>query len=139
MRLRVDVFVVEQACVYPELDDADVLPDTLHCQGRIEGKLVVYARMMGLTSSSDDKPATDLIRIGRVVSHENHRGQGLAKQLMLELLAHAEAAAPGRSIALSAQTPVVGFYRTLGFNVVSGEYIEDGIPHIDMERRTTYG
>lgn len=135
VRLRVDVFVVEQACIYPELDGIDVLTGTWHCQGRLNGNLVAYARLIGLDVNGQNGVMAAPIKIGRVLTHESHRGQGLARQLMMRLLAHAGELAPERPIALSAQTAVVGFYQSIGFTVVSDEYIEDGIPHIDMALR----
>lgn len=128
LRLRVDVFVVEQACAYPELDDVDLHPGTRHVLGRLDGRLVACARTMAPGS------AVEPARIGRVAVRDGHRGTGLARRLMRWTLAHLEHAHPAHDVALAAQLTVERFYASLGFERVSGEYVEDGIAHVDMTR-----
>lgn len=127
-RLRVDVFVVEQACPYPELDDADPHPGTRHVLGRVDGRLVACART--LAPASPVAPA----RIGRVAVREAHRGGGLARAMMRWTLAELAREHPGHDVALGAQLAVEPFYRSLGFERASDEYVEDGIAHVDMTR-----
>jgi len=129
LRLRVDVFVVEQACPYPELDDIDIHPGTRHVLGRVDGRLVACARTVPPAS-----PATPA-RIGRVAVHEDHRGGGLARALMRWALAGLAREHPGHDVTLGAQVAVERFYGSLGFGRVSDEYLEDGIVHVDMTRR----
>lgn len=126
LRLRCDVFVVEQACVYPEIDGLDILEDTVHVLGSLNSELLVYARAMSPTA--DSREAT----IGRVVTASSARGRGLAKELMIRLMVECRVTWPGHGLALSAQTQVRPFYESLGFVSTSSEYLEDGIPHIDM-------
>lgn len=126
LKLRCDVFVVEQACVYPEIDGLDSRQDTIHILGSIGAELHVYARAMSPTADRRE------VTIGRVVTALDSRGQGLARQLMVRLMAECRAIWPGRGLALSAQTQVTPFYESLGFATTSSEYLEDGIPHIDM-------
>lgn len=126
MKLRVDVFVVEQACPYPELDGKDV--DALHLRLLADGELLAAARI--LKPEGEDKP----VKIGRVVVSPAHRGKRLGDSVMQEAIREAERLYPGRPIALSAQSHLERFYRSLGFLPVSDEYLEDGIPHVDMLR-----
>ena len=128
LKLRIDVFVVEQACVYAELDDADQSAGTLHVQGRLKDtdQLVACARIITEDSVSD------LVKVGRVAVDKEWRGRGVARELMNDMLGHIEKNFNSSKVQLSAQTYVAGFYRDLGFGEVSGEYLEDGIPHVDM-------
>ena len=128
LRLRVDVFVVEQACPYPDLDDADVDSGTRHVLGRVDGRIVACART--LAPASPVAPA----RIGRVAVREEHRGTGLAGALMRWTIDALAREHPDHDVTLGAQIAVEGFYRSLGFERVSDEYVEDGIPHVDMTR-----
>lgn len=126
MRLRVDVFVVEQACVYPELDGRDLDADTTHLWVAGPGDdggtpIAAYLRVL----DRDQK----ISRIGRVVTHPAHRGQGLAEQLMHRALGLID----GPS-ALDAQTYLTEWYERFGFVASGPEFIEDGIPHTPMTR-----
>ena len=127
LRLRVDVFVVEQACAYPELDGKDMT--ALHLRLLIDVETAAYARLW----QPEGKPP----RIGRVLVAPTHRGKRLGDALMQEAISACEARFPGLPIALSAQSYLERFYRSLGFSPTSEEYVEDGIPHIDMIRPAT--
>lgn len=124
LRLRIDVFVVEQACAYPELDGKDAA--ALHLRLLIDGETAGYARLW--------KPEDAPPRIGRVLVAPAHRGKRLGEAVMREAIRACETHFPGTSIALSAQSHLEPFYRSLGFSPTSAEYVEDGIPHIDMLR-----
>jgi ElaA protein len=123
LRLRVDVFVVEQECPYPELDGRDLLPGTRHVwaltdDGRVAGCLRVL-----------DEDGVQ--RIGRVCTADFARGTGVGARLMtaaMELVGDAESV-------LDAQTYASGFYARFGFRPEGEEFLEDGIPHIRMRRR----
>jgi len=128
MKLRVDVFVVEQACAYAEIDHHDNAPETIHLLGwdnQSEKTLAAYCRAMPNSQKQE-------VRIGRVVVNPAHRRRGIAKEMMLELFSSLRALE--YDLALSAQTTVVEFYNSLGFVIESAEYVEDGIPHVDMRR-----
>lgn len=126
LKMRVDVFVVEQACPYPELDGKD--PAALHLR-LIEGDaLVASARLIEPQQSGDP------VRIGRVVVSPDHRGRRLGDALMREAVSACDTTFPGVPIALSAQSHLRAFYTGFGFVVTSDEYLEDGIPHVDMLR-----
>lgn len=126
LRLRIDIFVVEQRCAYAEADGRD--PDAIHVLGRgPEGALVAYARVL--------PPDNDgLARVGRVVVRADLRGKGIAHALMDEVLTTLKAAHGSRRSKLSAQAPLQGYYARHGYRAVSAEYDWDGIPHVDMVR-----
>ncbi len=127
-RLRQDVFVVEQACAYPDLDGRDTEPGTAHVLMSDRKDLLGYARVL------QDPGAW---RIGRVVLAPAARGQGLADGLMQAALDHCSAADPSRDVVLDAQTPLAGWYAGFGFVVDGPEFLEDGIPHTPMRLART--
>ena len=135
MKLRTDVFVVEQQCAYPELDDQDTNPHTIHLLGLDQQTLAAYARAMPVKHQTLPQGAS-AVRIGRVVLAKSHRGTGLAHQLMKQLMSRLEKNYPNRDQILSAQTAIVSFYESLGFEAESESYLEDGIPHVDMRRQS---
>ena len=124
LRLRVDVFVVEQACAYPELDGKDEA--ALHLRLLMDDETAGYARLW--------RPENAPPRIGRVLVSPAHRGKRLGEAVMREAIRACEVHFPGQPIALSAQSHLKQFYGSLGFTPTSEEYVEDGIPHIDMLR-----
>lgn len=126
-KLRVDVFVVEQKCYYPEIDELDNHPETLHLLLMKDNKLTGYARLLAPTSNNSTTCA-----IGRVIIAEGHRGYDLGQKLMQQAIAESQRAWPNLDIQISAQHHLQGFYQRLGFEITSGAYLEDGIPHIDM-------
>jgi len=121
-RLRQDVFVVEQACAYPDLDGRDVEPSTRHLLlTDADGTLLGYLRLL------EDR---DVARIGRVVLARAARGQRLADELVRAALAECA----GREVVLDAQSPLAGWYAGFGFEVSGPEFLEDGIAHVPMRR-----
>lgn len=125
---RVDVFVVEQTCPYPELDGRD--SDALHLSGWQDGDVVGYARLVP-PGGRFSEPS-----IGRVLTTSASRGTGLGRGLMRRAIEAVESEWPGRNIRLSAQQHLEAFYGSLGFVADSDVYDEDGIPHVDMLRVT---
>lgn len=124
LRLRVDVFVVEQACPYPELDGRDTDPGTEHLWMQVGGEVAATIRVL---------PGEGVWHIGRVATAQGHRGRGYAAALV----AHAIDRIGEHPIELGAQAYLEGWYATLGF-VRSGEdYLEDGIAHLPMRREPT--
>lgn len=126
LKMRIDVFVVEQKCAFAELDGKD--PEALHLRLLAGKELLASTRI--IAPSGIDGPA----HIGRVVVSPSHRGKQLGGKLMVESIAACERQFPGRPIALSAQSHREKFYASFGFETVSEEYLEDDIPHIDMLR-----
>jgi len=123
LKLRSDVFVVEQACPYPELDGRDTEPTTRHLWLAEEpAKPQSYVRILAEPDGS--------ARIGRVCTAASARGRGLSRRLMEAALTRTG----DRPCVLDAQSYLVDFYRSFGFTVVGPEYIEDGIPHVPMRR-----
>ncbi|MEO1115253.1 MAG: GNAT family N-acetyltransferase [Pseudomonadota bacterium] len=131
-KLRQDVFVIEQTSLYQDIDGKD--PDALHLLVRdtASGTLVGTVRV---TEDSEAGKA----RIGRVVIAPPARGTGLGRKLMRAGIEKVEEILPEGVIDLSAQAHLESFYRSLGFASVSDEYLEDGIPHVDMTRRCGAG
>ena len=125
LELRVNVFVVEQTCPYPELDGMDY--DAIHIQYHEEGKLYGYCRV--LPPGKYKEPS-----IGRVIVDASKRGSGLANDLMTRAVEEAVTHYPNQSIRLCAQAHLQSFYRRFGFETVSAEFLEDGIPHVYMIR-----
>ncbi len=118
LRLRVDVFVVEQASAYPELDGRDLEAGTLHCWVDEGAGPVACLRIL-------EKPVGQ--RISRVVTAPRARGRGLAGQLLRYAIDRC-----GRPVSLSAQAHLAGWYEGFGFEVAGPGYDEDGIPHLPM-------
>lgn len=122
LRLRVDVFVVEQRCPYRELDGRDTEPTTRHVWLERDSRIVAYLRLL----AEPDGCA----RIGRVVVDPTSRGEGLAGRLLAETLIMVR----GRDCVLDAQTPLAAFYARYGFKTDGPEFLEDGIAHLPMRR-----
>lgn len=130
LRLRSDVFVVEQQCIYADIDGADALADTLHLIGYVDQRLVAAARVLGLGSweGADGPP----VRIGRVVVHPDYRRAGIARSVLLRCLDEIRSREPQAVVMLGAQVFAVSLYEGVGFECVSEPYDEDGIEHVDM-------
>ena len=125
LKLRQDVFVIEQTCIYPDMDGCDFL-----CRHALlrnnDGELIGYLRIL------PPGQTFDTAAIGRVLVQEDARGRGAARQLMTEALNFILDTLMQRQVKLSAQRYLVKFYESLGFAAISEGYVEDGIPHIDM-------
>lgn len=119
LRLRCEVFVVEQACAYADIDGRDREPATGHHWIEIDDRLVAYARTLADADGST--------RIGRVVTDPAHRGAGHAATL----IGHLTRSAAG-PVTLHAQSHLTGWYERFGYAVDGPEYVEDGIPHVPM-------
>jgi ElaA protein len=120
-KLRVDVFVVEQKCPYPELDGADEDPATVHFWHTRGGAVVSTLRLLR---------GKDGTRIGRVCTAVDARGRGLSAQLMRAAIDRAD----GESIVIGAQAHLEKWYGGFGFERSGPNYDEDGITHLPMVR-----
>ncbi|MBR9921235.1 MAG: GNAT family N-acetyltransferase [Bacteroidetes bacterium] len=129
LKLRAEVFVVEQDCPYLDLDGQD--QQGWHLLGMDDSdQLQAYVRILPPGTSYPEYAS-----IGRVVTREETRGKGYGKTVMAEALKHCEQLFPsGTKIKISAQVYLLGFYQSLGFKEVGAGYLEDGIPHIAMLR-----
>lgn len=118
---RVAVFVVEQECPYQEIDEADYQATHIALwQGE---ELMAYTRVIDRGTE---------ITFGRVLVTQAFRGQQLGRQIVSMTLAEIEKNYPDKPVQISAQAYLEKFYGSFGFEVISAEYLEDGIPHIDM-------
>lgn len=119
---RAEVFVVEQNCAYQDLDGID--KDAYHVYFKEDGKIMAYLRVI------DKEKRLDEVSIGRVISLKRRCGLGSA--LMKEGLRVAKEKFGADKVKIGAQLYAKPFYESVGFKQVSGEYLEDGIPHIYM-------
>lgn len=126
LKLRSLVFVVEQDCVFLDIDDKD--QESFHLLGYEDDALVAYSRIVPAGVSYTE------ISIGRVVTHPSYRRKGLGKELMETSIACIEDRYGKQAIHIGAQVYLKSFYESFGFNTISEVYIEDGIPHVEMLR-----
>lgn len=126
LKLRVEVFVVEQNCPYPELDGLDEV--STHIVYEEDGKVLAYARLVP-AGKKYDAPS-----IGRVIVRKEARGRGLAKELLERSIRYIDEQWKEPEIQLQGQEYLKDFYGSFGFEAISEVYDEDGIPHIDMKR-----
>jgi len=127
LMLRQAVFVVEQQCPYPDIDELDLV--AMHLCGHNDGgELIAYARLL--------KPGLSYQQasIGRVVVSPSARGLKLGQTLMQAALLEMEKLYPEQAIKIGAQQHLEKFYNELGFETISAMYLEDDIPHIHMLR-----
>lgn len=124
LKLRAEIFVVEQDCVYNDLDGYD--KEATHQFLKKDGEVVAYARLLKPGSRFND------YSIGRVVVKESERGTGLGIQMMQEAKTYIRENWKADKIKISAQKYLQKFYEDLGFVIVTEEYLEDGIPHFGM-------
>ncbi len=131
LALRAQVFVLEQDCVYLDLDGHD--PAVLHLLGQDgdSGELLAYARLVppGTKGPGQTQPM-----IGRVVTAPAARGQGAGRALMRQALRACAEHWPGQAVEIQAQSYLRAFYASLGFVATSAPYLDDDIEHIDMRR-----
>ena len=124
LRLRSEVFVVEQDCVYQDLDNKDQI--SIHIFQKKKNVIVAYTRIF--KSGDYYKNAS----IGRVVVLKKYRGKELGKKIMIYSIEYINKNLKGEKIELSAQKYLEKFYKDLGFYRTGEDYLEDGIPHQRM-------
>jgi ElaA protein len=130
LKLRCDVFVVEQNCVFPDLDDLDTLADTRHLFAMQNKKVVAYARLL---AKGDCYPEHS--SIGRVVVAQQNRKDKMGHELMKQAINETVTLWPNSPIKIGAQSHLERFYQSHGFITVSEPYMEDGIEHYHMTRQ----
>ena len=128
LKLRVEVFVVEQNCPYPEIDDHD--QQALHVIYQTENGIEAYCRIVPAGEKYD------ICSIGRVIVRKESRGMGLARELMIKAITEAERRLDVNTIKICAQSHLQSFYQSVGFETISKEFEEDGIPHVYMIRKS---
>ena len=125
LKLRQDVFILEQQCFYPDMDGQDKI--SVHLLGYDKYDLVAYLRIIPKTIDG-----RETMVIGRVLTSDSGRGLGLGKVMMEKTMSHLAQEYPGMAVQLSAQLYLQKFYASYGFIPISEPYDEDGIMHIDM-------
>lgn len=124
LKVRSEVFVVEQECPYQDPDSKD--QNAYHLFVQEDGNIIAYLRILEKGISYDE------ISIGRVLINKDYRGKDLSRKLMLKAIEFIENNLNEKEIKISAQAYLLDFYKSLGFKEVSEVYLEDNIPHIDM-------
>ena len=124
LRVRAEVFVVEQTCIYQDLDEKDKRAYHLYCEE--SGKVKAYLRILDRGISYPE------ISIGRVLTTENNRRKGLAREMMKNAIDFICKDLGENQIRISGQLYLQAFYESLGFQTVSEMYLEDDIPHVEM-------
>lgn len=127
LQLRSEVFVVEQQCIYQDIDNKD--EKALHVLGFKDNRIVAYTRIFK-PGAYFDQPS-----IGRVAVSENERSNGFGYQIMKASIQQIEKRFKRTEIKISAQTYLKDFYNNLNFYQVGNGYMEDGIPHIAMIKK----
>lgn len=127
LKARINVFVVEQNCPYPDLDDYD--QKAIHIWAEKDGEILANCRIFdkGIKYSETS--------IGRVLTTEKGRGKNLGKQLIAYALEAIEARFRTSEVRISAQDYLIKFYGEFGFEDTGKKYLEDDIPHTEMIRR----
>ncbi len=125
-RLRSEVFVVEQKCLYLDLDGKDESSMHIYFLDETSEDIMCYCRVLRRGVSYETSS------IGRVVTNPKYRGKGYARKLLLEAIDIVKNDFKDDGITIGAQSYLKEFYGSLGFKAISDVYDEDGIPHIDM-------
>ncbi len=126
LRLRSEVFVVEQNCVYQDIDNKDQI--AVHVLGYLENELVAYSRLFKPNDYFDNAS------IGRVIVAQNQREKKLGNELLVEAIHQIKNIFDSSKITISAQLYLQKFYESHGFVTTSASYLEDDIPHIEMKK-----
>ncbi len=126
LQLRSAVFVVEQACIFQDIDGTD--DQAMHLLGRLNGELVAYARCFAAGLKYPEAA------IGRVITHPHQRSTGLGHQLMQQALGCMTVHWGAQPVRIGAQARLAAFYQQHGFAPAGEPYMEDGILHIEMVR-----
>lgn len=120
LKVRSEIFVLEQKCLYQDMDDKDY--DSLHIFYENEGRIEAYLRAF----LKED----GVVQMGRVLTR--HHGMGLGGKLLKTGIAQVRERYSPRQIYIEAQCYAIGYYEKEGFRVCSEEFLEDGIPHVQM-------
>jgi ElaA protein len=123
LKARSQIFVIEQKCIYQDLDDIDY--KSIHIFYQQDNKVIAYLRIFPKEEN------WDIVQMGRVLSIEH--GKGLGGKVLKEGIKFIKEKINAKKIYIEAQCYVIGFYKREGFKICSEEFLEDGIPHIKME------
>ena len=123
LKLRIEIFVVEQCCYYQELDNED--KKAFHVSIYNDGIIVAVGRIIPNLHNKE-------VKIGRIAVKMEHRKKGLAYKMMKDIMNFISKKYKNFSVLLSAQTYLIEFYQSFGFKEIGNTYLEDGIEHINM-------
>ncbi len=123
LKLRIEIFVVEQCCYYQELDNED--KEAFHVSIYNDGIIVAVGRIIPNLHNKE-------VKIGRIAVKMEHRKKGLAYKMMKDIMNFISKKYKNFSVLLSAQTYLIEFYQLFGFKEIGNTYLEDGIEHINM-------
>ena len=123
LKLRIEIFVVEQCCYYQELDNED--KEAFHVSIYNDGIIVAVGRIIPNLHNKE-------VKIGRIAVKMEHRKKGLAYKIMKDIMNFISKKYKNFSVLLSAQTYLIDFYQSFGFKEIGNTYLEDGIEHINM-------
>ena len=126
LQLRNEIFIVEQNCIYPDMDNKD--QPAMHLMCWKDDKLIAYTRLLP-PGIGYQNPS-----IGRVVTSPLVRKSGIGRELMVRSIEQSEKLYGKKPITLGAQLYLKTFYESLGFLAIGDVYLEDGIEHIEMTR-----
>jgi ElaA protein len=127
LHLRSEVFVLEQTCIYQDLDHKDLQNDVHHLMLCENGQLIGYARLL---PSAISYPSPS---IGRIAICASRRSEGLGRKVIQESLDRIFSLWPKSNITIGAQSHLSNLYQGFGFTEISEHYLEDGIMHVDMQ------
>jgi ElaA protein len=123
LKARSEIFVIEQKCIYQDIDDIDY--KSIHIFYQQDKKVMAYLRIFPKEEN------WNIVQIGRVLSIEH--GKGLGGKILKEGIKFIKEKINSKKIYIEAQCYAIGFYKREGFKVCSEEFLEDGIPHVKME------
>lgn len=123
LKSRSEIFLLEQNIICQDMDDVDY--DSLHCFLQEENRVVAYLRAY---YKEGDR---SVVKVGRVLSLTH--GIGLGTRLMKESIHYIKVNMPCKKISMNAQSHATGFYERFGFKKVSDEFLEEGVPHVQMD------
>lgn len=126
LRVRSEVFIIEQNCNYQDLDNTD--QKALHLWAEENGKIIAYCRLFNANIKYNESS------IGRVLTASKHRKRNLGKQMMKYAVQIIENRFKTSKIRISAQDYLIDFYQEFGFIATDKKYLEDGLPHTEMFR-----
>ncbi|PHR73015.1 MAG: GNAT family N-acetyltransferase [Arcobacter sp.] len=126
LQVREEVFIVEQNCIYKDLDNKDLT--ALHLILKEDLEIIAYLRILKTKENSAE------ISFGRVLVRQKGRGKGYAKLIVKKAIQHIEKTYKDNTITIDAQSYLKKFYQGFGFEESSDEFLEDGIPHICMRK-----
>lgn len=121
---RIAVFVVEQNCPYQEIDEVDAQSFHTYIENE-QHEILAYTRVY---------VENQIVHFGRVLVTQKHRGKGFGKEIVAHTLNFINTMFPTQTIQIGAQAHLQHFYQSFGFKQISDIYLEDDIPHVDMEK-----